>query len=145
MSTEENKALMRRFYGEISKGNLAVVDELIASDVVEHSPFVPEQAPGRQGILELFTMIRAAFPDLRVTAEDMVAEGDKVVCRGTFSGTHKSEFMGIAPTGKQITVGIIEIVRIAAGKMIEHWNVVDNLGMMQQLGIVPAPGQTGNK
>jgi len=140
MSIEENKALMRRFYEEISKGNLAVVDELTAVDFVDHSPFVPGLAPGRQGTLELFTMIRAAFPDLRITAEDMVAEGDKVVCRGTFSGTHKGEFTGIAPTGKQITVGIIEILRIAGGKMVEHWNVVDSLGMMQQLGAVPAPG-----
>ena len=140
MSIEENKALMRRFYEEISKGNLAVVDELTAVDFVDHSPFVPGLAPGRQGTLELFTMIRAAFPDLRITAEDMVAEGDKVVARVTMSGTHRGEFMGIAPTGKQITVGIIEILRIAGGKMVEHWNVVDSLGMMQQLGAVPAPG-----
>ena len=143
MSIEENKALMHRFYEEISKGNLAVVDELIAADVVDHSPFVPEQAPGRQGTLALFTMIRAAFPDLRVTVEDMAAEGDKVVARGAFSGTHKGEFMGIAPTGKQITIRVIEIVRIAGGKMVEHWNVVDSLGMMRQLGAVPPLGPVG--
>jgi steroid delta-isomerase-like uncharacterized protein len=143
MSIEENKALMRRFYEEISKGNLTVVDELIADNLVDHSPFAPGQVPGRQGTLELFTMIRTAFPDLRITAEDMVAEGDKVVCRGTFSGTHKGEFMGIAPTGKQISVGVIEIMRIVGGKMVEHWNVVDNLGMMQQLGVVPPPEQRG--
>ena len=141
MSTEENKALIRRFYEEISKGNLAVVGELVATDLVEHSPFVPGQAPGRQGTVELFTMIHAAFPDLRITAEDMVAEGDKVVARGTMSGTHKGEFIGIAPTGKQITVGMIEILRIAGGKMVEHWNVVDSLGIMQQLGVVPPSGQ----
>ena len=140
MSIEENKALMRRFYEEISKGNLAALDELVAVDLVDHTPFVPGQAQGRQGTLELFTMIRAAFPDLRVTVEDIVTEGDKVVARGTFSGTHKGEFMGIAPTGKQITVGIIEILRIAGGRMVEHWNVVDSLGMMQQLGVVPPPG-----
>ena len=143
MQTEENKALMHRFYEEISNGNLAVVDELIAADVVEHSPFVPGQAPGRQGTKELFTMIRAAFPDLRITVEDMVAEGDKVATRGTMSGTHKGEFMGIAPTGKQVTVGMIEILRIAGGKMVEHWHVVDSLGMMQQLGAVLEPGQAG--
>ncbi len=141
MSIEENKALMRRAYEEIhSKGNLAVVDELIAADLIEHSPFVPGQSPGRQGALEVFTMIRAAFPDLRVTVEDMVGEGDKVVARVTMRGTHKGEFMGIAPTGKQITVGVIEILRISGGKMVEHWNVVDSLGMMQQLGAVPPPG-----
>ena len=143
MSVEENKAVMRRFYEEISKGNLAVVDELVAADLIEHSPFVPGQAPGRQGALALFTMIRAAFPDLRFTVEDMVAEGDKVVARGTMSGTHKGEFMGIAPSGKQMTVDIIEILRITGGKMVEHWNVVDSLGMMQQLGAVPEPGQAG--
>jgi len=144
MSTEQNKALMRRFYEEISKGNLAALDELVAADLVDHSPFVPGQAPGRQGTLELFTMIRAAFPDLHVTVEDMVAEGDKVAVRGTMSGTHKGEFTGIAPTGKQITVGTIEILRIVGGKMVEHWNVIDSLGMMQQLGVVPAPGQGGS-
>ncbi len=144
MSIEENKGILRRFYEEIGKGNLAIIDELIADDQVEHSPFLPGQAPGRQGTLELFTMIRAAFPDLHFTVEDMVAEGDKVVCRGTFGGTHKGEFMGIAATGKQMTVGVIEIVRIAGGKMVEHWNVVDNLSMMQQLGVVPPPGQTGS-
>lgn len=143
MSIEENKALTRRFYEEISKGNLAVVDELVAIDLVEHSPFVPGQAPGRQGTLELFTMMHAAFPNLRIIAEDMVAEGDKVVARGTMSGTHKGEFMGIAPTGKQITVGMIEILRIVGGTMVEHWNVVDSLGMMQQLGVVPTLGQGG--
>ena len=143
MSIEENKALLHRFYEGISEGNLTVVDELIADDVVDHSPFAPGQVPGRQGTLELFTMIRTAFPDLRITVEDMVAEGDKVVVRGTFGGTHKGEFMGIAPTGKQITVGLIEIQRITGGKMVEHWNVVDSLGMMQQLGAVPTPGQAG--
>jgi steroid delta-isomerase-like uncharacterized protein len=143
MPTKENKDLMRRFYEEISKGNLTIVDELIADNVVDHSPFAPGQVPGRQGTLDVFNMIRTAFPDLRITAEDMVAEGDKVVCRGTFSGTHKGEFMGIAPTGKQISVGVIEIMRIAGGKMVEHWNVVDNLGMMQQLGVVPPPEQRG--
>jgi len=141
MSTEENKAIMRRFYEEIGKGNLAAMGELVAADLVDHTPFVPGQAQGRQGTLELFTMIRAAFPDLRITVEDMVAEGDKVVARGTFSGTHKGEFTGIAPTGKHITIGMIEILRIVGGKLVEHWNVVDSLGMMQQLGAVPVPGQ----
>jgi predicted ester cyclase len=75
-----------------------------------------------------------------MTVEDIVAEGDKVVTRGTFSGTHKGEFMGINPTGKRISVGVIEILRIADGKMVEHWNLVDSLGMMQQLGVVPPPG-----
>jgi len=137
MSTEENKALIRRFYEEISKGNLAVLDELVAVDQVENSPFVPGQSPGRQGTLELFTMITTAFPDLCFTAEDMVAEGDKVTVRGTMSGTHKGEFMGLAATDKQVAVGMIEILRIAGGKIVEHWNVVDRLGMMQQLGVVP--------
>ena len=144
MSIEENKTIVSRFYEEISKGNLAAMGELVAADLVDHTPFVPGQAQGRQGTLELFTMIRAAFPDLRVTVEDMVAEGDKVVARGTFSGTHKGEFTGIAPTGKQITVGIIEILRIVGGRMVEHWNAVNSLGMMQQLGVVPTPGQGGS-
>ena len=142
MSTEGNKAILRRGYEEIhNKGNLAAIDELVASDYVEHSPGAPGLPPGLEGVKQTFTMFRTAFPDFHVTVEDMVAEGDKVVARLTMSGTHKGEFAGIGPTGKQITVAVIDIMRFVGGKAVEHWNIVDNLEIMQQLGVVPPPGQ----
>ena len=138
--SEENKALARRYVEEaINKGNLAVIDELTAADYVEHSPF-PGQAPGIEGEKQLISMLRAAFPDLHSTIEDLIAEGDKVVLRATARGTHKGEFMGIPPTGKQVTVTEIHIIRFVGGKGVEHWGEVDMMGMMQQLGVAPTPG-----
>ena len=135
--SEENKALARRYVEEaINKGNLAVIDELTADDFVEHNPF-PGQAPGVEGEKQLISMMRAAFPDLHSTIEDVIAEGDKVVLRATTRGTHKGEFMGIPPTGKQVTVTEIHIVRFANGKGVDHWGEVDMMGMMQQLGAMP--------
>ncbi len=142
MSVEENKALVRRVYEEIhNKGNFAAVDELVAINFIDHNA-PPEISPGPEGIKQTFTMFRNAFPDLNVTVEDMIAEGDKVVARITLRGTHKGEFMGIAPTGKQIKLATIDIVRIAGGKIAERWGVGDNLGMMEQLGVIPAPTHT---
>ena len=84
-------------------------------------------------------MFRQAFPDSYFTVEDMVAEGDKVATRKTFHGTHQGEFMGIPPTGQQVSTGLIDVVRIVDGKVVEHWSMGDNLGLMQQLGVIPAP------
>ena len=138
--SEQNKAAMRRLVDEImNKGNLAVVDELISADAVDHS-LMPGQEPGPEGFKKLVTMFRSAFPDLQVTVEDMIAEGDKVVARVTTRGTHKGEFMGIPPTGKPVTVPEIHIVRIAGGKMVEPWGIEDNMAMMQQLGVISPPG-----
>ena len=138
--SEENKALARRYVEEVvNKGNLAVIDELAAADFVEHNPF-PGQAPGIEGEKQLIGMMRAAFPDLHSTIEDVIAEGDKVVLRATTRGTHKGEFMGIPPTGKQVTVTEIHIMRFVGGKGVEHWAEVDMMGMMQQLGVAPTPG-----
>jgi steroid delta-isomerase-like uncharacterized protein len=138
--SEQNKAIVRRIYDEvINKGNLALFDQLVAPDVIEHEA-LPGFASDREGVKQFFTMFRAAFPDLHFTAEDMIAEGDKVATRITVNGTHKGEFMGIAPTGKQITMTGIDILRFADGKVVEHWGNTDDLGMMQQLGVVPAMG-----
>ncbi len=87
-------------------------------------------------------MFRQAFPDSYFTVEDMIAEGDKVATRKTFHGTHQGEFMGIPPTGQQVSIGLIDIVRIVDGRVVEHWAMGDNLGMMQQLGVIPQPGDT---
>ena len=87
-------------------------------------------------------MFRQAFPDSYFTVEDMVAEGDKVATRKTFHGTHQGEFMGIPPTGQQVSTGLIDVVRIVDGKVVEHWSMGDNLRMMQQLGVIPTPEQS---
>jgi steroid delta-isomerase-like uncharacterized protein len=138
LSSEENKAKTRRFMEEVlNKGNMQVVDELIAPNFVEHDPF-PGQAPGVEGLKQAMVALRQAFPDLHVTVDEMLSDGDKVVIRSTMKGTHKGTFMNIPATGKQISVEGIDIVRISNGRVVEHWGVTDNLTMMQQLGLVPA-------
>jgi steroid delta-isomerase-like uncharacterized protein len=139
MSIEENKAIELRFFEEVvNKGDLAVIDELVATNFVQ-----PDALPGtsadREGMKQFFAMAHSAFPDFHSTLEDMFAEGDKVVQRFTARGTHKGEWMGIAPTGKQIAVTGMAIHRITGGKIVEGWTNMDMLGAMQQLGVVPPP------
>jgi predicted ester cyclase len=142
--SEENKAISRRLYEElVSQGNLSVADELVAAGFVDHNPTGPGFATGPEGIKQVFTMFRSAFPDLQFTIEDQVAEGDKVVSRLTARGTHQGELMGIPPTGKTVTIGVVDILRIDGGKIVERWGEADLLGMMQQIGVVPPPGQGG--
>lgn len=140
MSVEQNKALDRRYVGEVlDKGNLAVIDEIMAPNYVGHVPGFPPS--DREGDKQLIAMFRAAFPDLHFTLEDQIGEGDKVVHRLTGRGTHKGEFQGIPPTGKQVTVTGININRFAEGKVVESWGIIDMLGLLQQLGVIPVPGQ----
>lgn len=135
MSTEENKAIFHRFIEEVwNKGNLAVADELFTPDAV--SPSAPNLPPGSEGVKIIATMFRSAFPDFHMTIEDLIAEEDKVVARFTQGGTHKGEFMGIAPTGKQVEFTEIGILRIVGGKVVESWYETDMLGLMQQLSAV---------
>jgi len=138
--SEANKAMVRRFANEVmNKGNLRMVDELCAPNVVDHS--IPPGFPaGAAGVKQMATTYRSAFPDMRITIEDLIAEGDKVVARWSGTGTHRGELMGIPATGKRVTVTGIGIDRFAGGKIVEHWENFDQLGMMQQLGVVPAPG-----
>jgi len=134
--SEQNKTVFRRIVEEVfNQGKLATADEL-GTEYMEHSP-APGQAPGIDGFKQMVQMFRGAFPDLRITIEDLIAEGDRVVGRMTTSGTHRGEFMGLAPTGKRFTISEIHILRFANGKILEHWGVADDLGMMQQLGAVP--------
>jgi steroid delta-isomerase-like uncharacterized protein len=138
--SEANKAMTRRFANEVmNRGNLRVVDELCAPNVVDHS-MPPGFPAGTAGVKQMVTMYRSAFPDMRATIEDLIAEGDKVVARWSATGTHRGELMGIPATGKRVTVTGIGIDRFASGKMVEHWEIFDQLSMMQQLGVVPAPG-----
>jgi len=140
MSTEDNKALDRRGFEEVwNKGNLAVIDELNAANVVTHNPPSPPMQ-GTEAFKQFVQMYRSAFPDTQMTIEDQIAEGDKVVTRWTARGTHKGELMGIPPTGKQVTVTGISVSRWANGKTVESWSNFDTLGMLQQLGAVPTPG-----
>lgn len=138
ISTEENKAIIRRWNKEIwSKGKLAAIDEILATDFVFNYP-PPGVEPDREVYKQIVKSYFVGFPDFKSTIEDMVAEGDKVAVRWTGRGTHKGEFMGIAPTGKKVTVTGISIIRIVGGKIVEEWTEMDNLGAMQQLGVVKA-------
>jgi steroid delta-isomerase-like uncharacterized protein len=141
MSAEQNKALARQLVEEVlNRGNMSLADEILAPNFVEHEELPPEIPPGREAPKMMFTMLRSAFPDFKATIDDIVAEGDKVVIRQTWTGTHKGEFMGIPPTGKSISINVIDIIRIAEGQFVEHWGVMDQMAMMQQLGVIPTPG-----
>ena len=144
MSTEQNKALVRKLVEEgINQGHMSVIDEFLIPDFVEHEELPPGIPPGREAPKVLFTMLRSAFPDFKATIEHLIAEGDEIVLRMTWTGTHEGEFMGIPPTGKRISINVIDILGMAEGKCVEHWGVMDSMAMMQQLGVVPAPGQAG--
>ncbi len=135
---EQNKAIARRDLEEVwHNKNLSVVDEIYSSEYVRHDPADPQEIRGIEGYKQLVTMYLNALPDTRFTIEDQIAEGDKVVTRWTARGTHKGDLMGIAPTGKQITVTGMGIQRIVGGKVVEEWANWDTMGLMQQLGVIP--------
>lgn len=140
MSIEQNKAIVRRLAEEFwNEGNAAVLDEVFVANFVDHS--TPGLAPGREGLKQFIIPFRDAFSDIHNTVDDVIVEGDKVAWRWTFRGTHKGPVMGIPATGKVITLTGITIDRIAGGQIVERWNQMDALGMLQQLGVVPPPGQ----
>ena len=142
MSIEQNKALVRQMVEEIfNGGNMSLVDELFAVDFVEHEELPPGLPPGREGAKALTMAMRSAFPDFKATIEQMIAEGDNVFLRMTWSGTQAGEFMGIPSTGKQFAVGVFDVVRIEDGQIVEHWGLMDSMDMMQQLGAMPGPDQ----
>jgi predicted ester cyclase len=122
---------------------LAPIDEFFAPNYTYHNPSMPD-VKDLSTVKEFNAMAYSAFPDIQFTIEDMVAEGDKVVYRASARGTHKGEFMGIAPTGKQVTFTSIVISRIANGKFQEDWESLDGMYVLQQLGVIPQPG-TGNR
>ena len=142
MSTEQNKAFERRVFEELNKGNLAIVDELFSDGYIYHGPAGME-AKGPEAFKQLMSMMWSAFPDFHMAVEDMLAEGEKVVTRATYSGTHKGGFMGIPPTGRQFSMAAMIIVRFVDGKEVEAWGIGDMLSMLQQLGVVPPIGSGG--
>ena len=154
MSTEDNKANVRRFYEEVwNKGNVAAVDEFVAPNIVGHFDF-PANAPVPQNyqlsledIKHVVSQIRITFPDLHFIVEFQVAEGDLVVSRATARGTHTGEYRGltykgIPPTGKQVMWTETQIYRLANGKIVEQWSNEDDLGRLQQVGAIPTPGKS---
>lgn len=150
MSIEENEALARRFFEEVSNGgNLDLLDEILSSDFVDHNP-LHGAPPGPEGAKQFVAMMHTAFPDMHVTIEDIIATKDRVAVRVTATGTHQG-FLGtkqnnvvgedrlIPPTGKHATWTEIHIGRIENGKVVEHWYNVDELGLLMQLSIIPSP------
>ncbi len=136
----ENRTIFRRYAEEIwNKRNTAAIDELIAPDFIGRIAGSPDIV-GLEGYKKFFTASFTGFPDAQNIVEDIVAEGDKVAARWTFRGTHKGEYLGIAPTGKYVTGTLTAIYRIAGGKIVECWGDADNLGLLRQLGVVAQPG-----
>jgi steroid delta-isomerase-like uncharacterized protein len=143
MSVEENRALVQRFVGEVfNRGNLDVVEEIYAPVYVGHTAGLPEQTLGPEGVKELVELYRSAFPDLHTAIEDIVAEGDKVAYRWTAVGTHRGELLGVQPSNNRVELTGITIERIEDGRIVETYNNFDQLGMMRQIGAMPAPEQS---
>ena len=141
---EANKAVARRWVEEIwNKGDLSVIDEIVAEDYVDRSPAAPGAPTDRDGIKAGVSGFRAAFPDAHFAIDAMMAEGDTVVVPQTFTGTHQGELHGAPATGNQVTFKGIFIYRIQNGKIVERWGAFDTLSFMIQLGAVPPPGEGG--
>ena len=140
MSVEDNKAAVRRFYQEVINGrNPDALDELLVPDGVDHTFGSQSTEQAKQ----FFAMVYRAFPDLHVEVHDVVAEGDLVAVRSTYTGTHQGEFLGIPATGKQATTNGVEFFRMQDGKQVEHWGGPDTFSFLVQLGVMPGPGTPG--
>lgn len=139
MSEEQNKLIARRLPMELAKGNLGILDQVVAPNAVDHAvpPGMPETVESTK---KFYTTFRTAFPDIAYTLDDEIAEGDLVVQRVTSSATMKGNFMGMPPTGKRATWTEIHTVRFKDGKVVEHWANIDQAGMMMQLGLMSMPG-----
>ena len=139
MSTVENKNVISMFIEDVlNQGRLERADDLVVEDFVELDP-LPGQAPGREGLKHMILEMRTSFPDMHWKAEEMIAEGEKVSTRFTWTGTQGGPFLGIPATGRTIAVKGVVIDRLIAGKMVDSRILMDTLGMMQQLGAIPAP------
>ena len=141
MSAEHNKHLVQyTFENLFNTGDLALADELVSPDFLNHDA-PPEVPPGPAGLRGVVTMLRTAFPDIHFETEELIAENDKVVARTTLRGTHTGPFMGIPPTGRRVVQAQIHVLRFVDGKAVEHRAVRDDLGMLQQLGVIPLRDQ----
>ncbi len=140
MSTEEHKAIVRKYRTAHNQNNLDALDAIVAQDLISHSA-LPGLPPGLAGGKMAHQFFLGSFPDTQTTTEDLIAEGDKVMERYTARGTHTGEFMGAPPTGKKFAVESIVIYRFANGKIVEMWGLNDAQSLMMQLGLMPAPGK----
>jgi steroid delta-isomerase-like uncharacterized protein len=141
--SEPNKAIVRRLFEELwNKGNLSLADELFAPNYEHHDASTLDFGRGPESEKKRATLYRTAFPDIQLTMEEVIAEGEIVMTRWSCRGTHKGDLSGIAPTGKQINISGVTIARLANGKMAESWVNWDALGLMQQLGVVPELAKT---
>lgn len=138
MTSEANKLTMQKFVEFINTANQAMADELISVDAIFHVPGIPQPMRGPAGYLAIIAMMRAGFPDIQWTLEEMVAESDKVAARFIMRGTHQGTFFGAPPTGKKITVQAMNIYRLSDGKFVEERGQPDMLGLLQQIGAVPS-------
>ena len=134
MSAEENKALVRHWFAQLDERNLAIIDEMLPADYVDHNPPLPDMPPGRAGVWQASLVLAAAFPDAVHTIEDQMAEGDKVMTRLTVRATFLGEILGFQPTGKTVEVSGIAVHRVAGRQLVEHWAHMDMAGFMQQIG-----------
>ncbi len=142
MTVEENKTIAARFYEVYNEGNIELIDELVSSDFVGRDPNDPSlERHGPEGVQRVVEAFRTAFPDLEGTLEDQTAEGDKVVNRYTGRGTHLGEFVGVAPTGREVELSEVTIFRLRGGKIVEGWDFYDGLGLLRQLGAMPTSGE----
>jgi predicted ester cyclase len=130
-----NKAAVQRLFDDINQGDMSGLERQLSANYVQHSSM--PVSPGRSGVRQVYAQLRASFPDLRITVEDLVAEGDRVAARVTWRGTQKGEYLGVQPTGRAILVSKMDFCRFESGVMVEHWDVVDRLSLLQQLGVVP--------
>ena len=138
MTAETNRIVMHRFLEFINTASESLAQELISPDAIFHVPGSPEPMRGPAGYLAIIGMMRAGFPDIQWTLEEMVAEGDKVAARFTMRGTHRGTFFGVPPTGKTIAVQAMNIYRLLGGQFVEEHGQPDMLGLLQQIGAVPA-------
>jgi steroid delta-isomerase-like uncharacterized protein len=143
MPAEQDRAVVRRFVEEVmDEGDLEAPDELISPEHVNHDPTAPDVPAGPEGIKQLIGMYRSAFPDIHFHTGEMFAADGRVAHRWTFTGTHEGEMMGVEPTGKRVKVSGVEINHVEDGRISESWTVSDALGLMQQLGLTPQPGDS---
>jgi steroid delta-isomerase-like uncharacterized protein len=140
--SEENKAVLRRWIEAYNERDLEAEADVLAPDYVAHVPAAPGPLEGLEAWRRFSGSFAEAFPDLRLTVEDIMAEGDMVAARVAFRGTHRGEFQGIPPTDKEVAFTAIEVNRVRDGKVEEHWVELDLLGLMQQLGAIPEPGHS---
>ena len=142
MSTESNKAIVQRFYEAFNGRKLPMLDEIVTPDFIDHNPG-PGQPTGREGLKAALAGLQAAFPDMQIHIDGLLAEGDQVALRLTARGTNTGSLLGMPPSGRKVTFNAIEYYRLAAGRIVECWHVEDWLGVMQQLGALPEPEQRG--